>query len=186
MNPFFLKKYKNKKGYDSLKTESSKEERNPKNHQENIEFNEQINTNEPKSDDKISEFNSEPSENTYQVKEKENNNPSEFRASFPSNHKEEKKKRYSKAFARFKKRYSAIPLKEENKVKGSEKIRNIVAMLEKQIKGEFVEEKKEEGKKNEFLEKRNTVIQNDILFTTSAFVKIQKKKGQRPSVVNFE
>ena len=59
-------------------------------------------------------------------------------------------------------------------------------MLEKQIKGEFVEEKKEEGKKNEFLEKRNTVIQNDILFTTSAFVKIQKKKGQRPSVVNFE
>ena len=186
MNPFFLKKYKNKEGYNSLKTESSKEESNPKNHQENIEFNEQINTNEPKSDDKISEFNSEPSENTYQVKEKENNNPSEFRASFPSNHKEEKKKRYSKAFARFKKRYSAIPLKEENKVKGSEKIRNIVAMLEKQIKGEFVEEKKEEGKKNEFLEKRNTVIQNDILFTTSAFVKIQKKKGQRPSVVNFE
>ena len=59
-------------------------------------------------------------------------------------------------------------------------------MLEKQIKGEFVEEKKEEGKKNEFLEKRNTVIQNDILFTISAFVKIQKKKGQRPSVVNFE
>ena len=38
----------------------------------------------------------------------------------------------------------------------------------------------------ELCEKIYEAVHCDILFTTSAFVKIQKKKGQRTSVVNFE
>ena len=40
---------------------------------------------------------------------------SDFGALIPLNQKEEKKKRCSKAFARFKKRYSAVTIEEEKK-----------------------------------------------------------------------
>ena len=79
---------------------------------------------------------------------------------------------HSKAFARFK-RHSSIMLKEmekEKKVKGSEKIKNMVALLEKQI-----ESNKESSELNE---KRNTFIlsSNDILMMRNTFGKNNKIK----------
>ena len=179
MNPFLLKLPKNLEGYDNLKTESSsKDDSNSK------KSNVIPNTNELNSDDKINEFNSElPSNSCSELKVEKN--PSEFRASYPINQKEERKKRCSKAFTRFKKRYSAIIIEEKTKVKTSDKIKNIVAMLEKQMKGDNDEDKKEEEKKKGIMEKRNTITQDEILLMRKTLGKIQKKKGQRPSVVDI-
>ena len=173
MNPFLLKLPKNLEGYDNLKTESSsKNDSNSKKSSNNS------NSKEVNSDDKINVFNSElPSNSCTELKDEKK--LSEFRASYPLNQKEEKKKRCSKAFARFKKRYSAITIEEQKKVKTSDKIKNIVAMLEKQIRGENEEDKKE------VMEKRNTVTQDEILQMSKTLSKIQKKKGQRPSVVDI-
>ena len=173
MNPFLLKLPNNLEGYDNLKTESSKDDSNSK--KSNINSN----SNEINSDDKINEFNSElPSKSNE-------NNPSGFRASYPLDSKDEKKKRCSKAFERFKKRYSAVIIEDQKKVKASDKIKNIVAMLEKQMKGDNNEDKKEEEKKKEIMDKRNTVTQDEILLMRKTLGKIQKKKGQRPSVVDI-
>ena len=174
MNPFLLKLPNNLEGYDNLKTESSKDDSNSK--KSNINSN----SNEINSDDKINEFNPElPSKSNE-------NNPSGFRASYPLDSKDEKKKRCSKAFERFKKRYSAVIIEDQKKVKASDKIKNIVAMLEKQMKGGNVDDKKEEEKKKkEITDKRNTVTQDEILLMRKTLGKIQKKKGQRPSVVDI-
>ena len=189
MNPFLSNKPKDIEGYDSLETESSKNESNDKKHQDKLNSNDSAKITAPNSDDKIQEINKDSSKDSFPNKIIEEN-PSEFRASFPSNQKEEKKKRYSKAFERFKKRYSAMTIKEEKKevkeVKSSEKIKNIVAMLEKQLKGEIVEENINEENHKNYLEKRNTVIQNDIFMMRNTFGKIKKKKGTRPSIVNIE
>ena len=59
-------------------------------------------------------------------------------------------------------------------------------MLEKQMKGGNVDDKKEqEKKKKEIMDKRNTVTQDEILLMRKTLGKIQKKKGQRPSVVDI-
>ena len=184
MNPFLQKNSKSIEGCDNLKTESSKEESNPKKNQENSDYkdsNDIIKINQPKRDDKISEFNVEPSKNLCLEKISEEKNPSEF-----SDQKEEKKKKHSKAFIRFKKRYSSITLEEEKKVKGSEKIKNMVAMLENQMKGKSIEEEKDEIKKMNFFGKRNTVSQSEVLMMNNNFGIIRKKKGQRPSIINID
>ena len=178
MNPFLLKLPKNLEGYDNLKTESSsKDDSNSK--KSNIISN----ANEVNSDDKINEFIELPSNSSSELKVEKN--PSEFRASYPINQKEERKKRCSKAFTRFKKRYSAIIIEEKTKVKTSDKIKNIVAMLEKQMKGDNDEDKKVEEKRKGIMEKRNTVTQDEILLMRKTLGKIQKKKGQKPSVIDI-
>ena len=58
-------------------------------------------------------------------------------------------------------------------------------MLEKQMKGDKDEDKKEEEKKKGIMEKRNTVTQDEILLMRKTLGKIQKKKGQRPSVIDI-
>ena len=189
MNPFLSNKLKEIKEYNSLETESSKNESNDKKYQEKLNSNDSEKITAPNSDDKIQVINQDSFKDSFQNKKIEEN-PSEFRALYQSNQKDEKKKRCSKAFERFKRRCSAVAIKEEKKeVKGSDKIKNIVAMLEKQIKGEIIEEnikeEKHEKHKN-YLEKRNTVIQNDIFMMRNTFGKIQKKKGSRPSIVNIE
>ena len=73
------------------------------------------------------------------------------------NQKEKKKKRCSKAFAWFKKRYSFVPIEELKKVKDSDKIKNILAMLEKKMKGECIEENNKK-----FLDRRYAIIINQI------------------------
>ena len=103
MNPLLLKLSKDIEGYDNLKTESSKNDSNSKKIQENSNSNSSSKINEVNSDGKIAESNSELSENSCIKKLSNEKNPSEFRASFPINQKEEKKKRCSKAFIRFKK-----------------------------------------------------------------------------------
>ena len=183
MNPLLLKLSKNFEGYDNLKTESSKNDSNAKKIQENSNSSSKIN--EVNSDGKIAESNSELSENSCIKKLSNEKNPSEFRASFPINQKEEKKKRCSKAFIRFKKRNSAIIIEEEKKVKASDKIKNIADMLEKRIFLEYVDKKKEDEKK-EYLGKRNTENKNEIFILNKTLGKIQKKKGQRPNVIDFD
>ena len=185
MNPLLLKLSKNFEGYDNLKTESSKDDSNAKKIQENSNSNPSNKINGANSDDKIAELNSELPENLYVKKLSNEKNPSEFRASFPINQKEDKKKRCSKAFIRFKKRNSAIIIDEEKKVKASDKIKNIAAMLEKRMILKYIEGKKEDEKK-ENLEKKNTEIDNEILIMNKTLGKIQKKKGKRPGLFGIE
>ena len=114
MNPFLLKYSKDLEGYDSLRTQSSKESTSSK-QQESFNPNSLTRLNDTSSkDSKITEFNSELSENSCIETAKEEK-ISDFGALIPLNDKEEKKKRCSKAFARFKKRYSAVTIEEEKK-----------------------------------------------------------------------
>ena len=135
MNPFLLKYSKDLEDYDSLRTDSSKSESTTKKLQESYNPNSLTKLNDsPNKEDKITEFNSELPENSCIELTKEKNNPSEFEALFPLNHKEGKKKRCSTAFARFKKRYSLSTIEEEKKLKDSDKIKNIVEIIEKEMK----------------------------------------------------
>ena len=185
MNPFLFKFSKKIEGYDSLKTESSKDTSDSKKNGINSNSdNSSSKINEENSGSKITEFNSElPGNSCIEKLSEENINP-KFRASFPLNPKEEKIKRCSKAFARFKKRYSAIIIEKEKKVRTSEKIKNIVAKLEKQMKGEYIEEEKEE-EEIKFRDKRNTATQNGMLSMRKTLDIFHKKKGQGPSIVNI-
>ena len=180
MNPFLLKYSKDLEGYDSLRTQSSKESTSSK-QQESFNPNSLTRLNDTSSkDSKITEFNSELSENSCIETAKEEK-ISDFGALIPLNDKEEKKKRCSKAFARFKKRYSAVAIEEEKKVKESDKIKNIVAMLEKKIKGECDEENNKG-----FLERRNAIIINQIPMMRRTIGKNQKKKGEKLNVVDIK
>ena len=183
MNPLLLKLSKNFEGCDNLKTESSKDASNAKKIQENSNSPNRIKG--ANSDDKIAELNSELPENSNVKKLSNEKNPSEFRASFPINKKEEKKKRCSQAFIRFKKRNSAIIIDEEKEVKASDKIKNIAAMLEKKMIWKYIEGKKEDEKK-ENLEKKNTETDNEKLIMNKTLGKIQKKKGKRPGPFGIE
>ena len=182
MNPFLLKYSKDLEDYDSLRTDSSKSESTTKKLQESYNPNSLTKLNDsPNKEDKITEFNSELPENSCIELTKEKNNPSEFEALFPLNHKEGKKKRCSTAFARFKKRYSLSTIEEEKKLKDSDKIKNIVEIIEKEMKLENF------GEKNKgFLDRRNAITKNEIPMKRKLKVKNQKKKGQKFEAVDIE
>ena len=183
MNPFLLKYSKDLEDYDSLRTDSSKSESTTKKLQESYNPNSLTKLNDsPNKEDKITEFNSELPENSCIELIKEKNNPSEFEALFPLNHKEGKKKRCSTAFARFKKRYSLSTKEEEKKLKDSDKIKNIVEMIEKKMKLENLEEEKNKG----FLDRRNAITKNEIPMKRKIKVKNQKKKGEKFEAVDIE
>ena len=74
-----------------------------------------------------------------------------------------------------------MAIEEEKKVKESDKIKNIVAMLEKKIKGECDEENNKE-----FLERRNAIIINQIPMMRRTIGKNQKKKGEKLNVVDIK
>ena len=182
MNPFLLKYSKDLEDYDSLRTYSSKSDSTAKKLQESYNPNSLTKLNDsPNKEDKITEFNSGLPENSCIELIKEKNNPSEFEALFPLNHKEGKKKRCSTAFARFKKRYSLSTIEEEKKLKDSDKIKNIVEMIEMKMNLENF------GEKNKgFLDRRNAITKNEIPMKRKLKVKNQKKKGQKFEAVDIE
>ena len=55
-------------------------------------------------------------------------------------------------------------------------------MLERQIKGEIVEENNEMENNKEFLDKRNTASPNEILMLSNAINIIKKKKKSKPCI----
>lgn len=181
MNPFLSNISDHINEYDNLETQSSNNESDNKKFQE-LSSIDSFKVKESKSDGKISEFNCEPLDKLSQGEKSQEKNPTDFKVPSPMEQNEEKKKKFSKAFLRFKKRYSANDKEEGKRVKRSEKIKNIVAMLERQIKGEIVEENNEMTNNKEFLDKRNTASPNEILMLSNAINIIRKKKKSKPCI----
>ena len=106
MNPFLSNISDHINEYDNLETQSSNNESDNKKFQE-LSSIDSFKVKESKSDGKISEFNCEPLDKLSQGEKSQEKNPTDFKVSLPKEQNEEKKKKFSKAFVRFKKRYSA-------------------------------------------------------------------------------